>query len=292
MSPLALLRSLVSPSPSSPTSASPRLLAHVAGRSTTGRRSANQDRFVARADLGLFAVADGMGGYEGGEVASQTTIDALVELYASHDADGDITWPHVPDGELSLAGTRAIVAIEHAHRAVRRKRHGALAQMGSTIVMLSLPGHASSGLASDAGSTRMIVAHAGDSRAFLLRDGTLHRLTRDHSFLAELEARGQAYTADEHARMAAQFGHVVTKAIGHGERVEPTVRELLVREGDVFLLSSDGLHGALDEEELAHTLMMFAPEDATEIFLARAIEAGSTDNVTAVIVRIERDARS
>lgn len=270
------------------------MIARAAGRSTTGRRSSNQDRFAVRPELGLFAVADGMGGYEGGEVASQTTIDALVELYASHQADGDITWPHVPDGELSLAGKRAIVAIEHAHRAVRRKRHGALAQMGSTVVLLAFSGRASAGAPGPdpARSSRMVVAHAGDSRAFLLRDGTLHRLTRDDSFLAELESRGQAYTPDEHARMAAQFGHVVTKAIGHGERVEPTARELLVREGDVFLLSSDGLHGVLDEEELTHTLAMFAPEDAAEILLARAIEAGSTDNVTAVIVRIERDARS
>jgi serine/threonine protein phosphatase PrpC len=289
MSPLALLRSLVARS-EVPTA--PRLVARACGRTTTGRRSTNQDRLVVRDDLGLYAVADGMGGYQGGEVASQTTIDALVARYEAHRRDEEDTWPFVPDAArtpsrerarttasspaetLSLESAHAIVAVETAHRAVREKRRGELAQMGSTVVMLARSG------------ARLVVAHAGDSRAVLLRDGVLHALTRDHSFMAELESRGTG-TAEERERMAAQFGHVVTKAIGHGEQLAPTVLELEVQKGDVFLLSSDGLHGVLDAEEIAHTLALFAPEDASEILLARAIEAGSTDNVTAVVVRIE-----
>ncbi len=276
MSPLALLRSLVSRSPSTEPASSRQLVARAAGRTTVGRRQSNQDRLVVRDDLGLFAVADGMGGYEGGEIASQTTIDALVALYETHRDDEEHTWPHVPEGELSLASKQAIVAVELAHRAVREKRRGKLAQMGSTVVMLVCTG------------TRMVVAHAGDSRAVLLRGGALHALTRDDSFMAELDARGSGGSPEERERMAAQFGHVVTKAIGHGEHLTPTVSELEVQEGDVFLLSSDGLHGVLDSDEIAHTLAMFAPDDAGEILLARAIEEGSTDNVTAVIVRIER----
>jgi protein phosphatase len=151
-----------------------------------------------------------------------------------------------------------------------------LAQMGSTVVLFSFVGG------------RMIVAHAGDSRAALVRRGSFHALTRDDSFLAELESRSAAGSPDERARMAAQFGHVVTKAIGHGESLEPTVRELAVEEGDVFLLSSDGLHGVLEPDELAQTLTMFAPEDACEILLARALEEGSNDNVTCIVVRLER----
>lgn len=283
MSPLALLRSLVQSSSSNVSSVAtpvaatpPRLVARASGRTTTGRRSANQDRLAARDDLGLFVVADGMGGYEGGEVASQTTVDAIVSLYETHRDDEEHTWPHVPDGDLSLAQKQAIVAVELAHRAVREKRHGKLAQMGSTVVMLVRVG------------SRMVVAHAGDSRAVLLRGGALHALTRDDSFMAELDARGSGGSAEERERMAAQFGHVVTKAIGHGEHLRPTVSEMEIAEGDVFLLSSDGLHGVLDPEEIAHTLAMFAPDDASEILLARAIEEGSTDNVTAVVVRIER----
>jgi serine/threonine protein phosphatase PrpC len=274
MSPLTLLRSLVS-SPS-PSSSPVRLRAHAAGRTTVGRRQNNEDRLLVREDLGLFAVADGMGGYEGGEVASQMTIDAIEHLYASHQADEEVTWPHVPDGELSLEGKRAYLGVELAHRAVRARRRGVLAQMGSTVVLFSFVGG------------RMIVAHAGDSRAALVRRGSFHALTRDDSFLAELESRSAAGSPDERARMAAQFGHVVTKAIGHGESLEPTVRELAVEEGDVFLLSSDGLHGVLEPDELAQTLTMFAPEDACEILLARALEEGSNDNVTCIVVRLER----
>jgi serine/threonine protein phosphatase PrpC len=285
MSPLALLRSLVLSSSSSASSnapsgavatAPPCLVARASGRTTTGRRSANQDRLAVRDDLGLFVVADGMGGYEGGEVASQTTVDAIVSLYETHRDDEEHTWPHVPEGSQSLESKQAIVAVELAHRAVREKRRGKLSQMGSTVVMLVRVG------------ARMIVAHAGDSRAMLLRGGTLHALTRDDSFMAELDARGSGGSPEERERMAAQFGHVVTKAIGHGEHLSPTVSELAIEEGDVFLLSSDGLHGALEPEEIAHTLAMFAPEDASEILLARAIEEGSTDNVTSIVVRIER----
>jgi len=270
MSPLSLLRSLVSSPPSLP-----RLVVRAVGRTTVGRRSSNQDALVVRPDLGLFAVADGMGGYAGGEIASHATIDAIVELYATHRDDGDCTWPHVPEGQLSLESKRAMVAVELAHRAVRARRHGELGQMGSTIVLAAVTGR------------RLVIAHAGDSRAVLVREGVLHPLTRDHSFLAELEAR-ELYGAEERARMAAQFGHVVTKAIGHGERLEPSVRELEVRAGDTILLSSDGLHGVIEPDELAETLTLFAPEDASEILLARAIEAGSTDNVTAVVLRVER----
>jgi hypothetical protein len=116
MSPLTLLRSLVSSA--SPSSSPVRLRAHAAGRTTVGRRQNNEDRLLVREDLGLFAVADGMGGYEGGEVASQMTIDAIEHLYASHQADEEVTWPHVPDGELSLEGKRAYLGVELAHRAV------------------------------------------------------------------------------------------------------------------------------------------------------------------------------
>ncbi len=271
MSPLALIRSLVARPPRPP------LIARAAGRTTTGRRSANQDALVVRPDLGLFAVADGMGGYQGGEIASQLAVEALVTLYERHQDDGDCTWPHVPEGELSLQAKRAIVAVQLAHRAVRARRTGALSQMGSTVVLASLEG------------SRLVVAHVGDSRAVLVRAGGLVPLTRDHSFVAELEARG-ATGPDELSRMAAHFGHMITKAIGHGEHLEPSVRELEVEEGDVVLLSSDGLHGAgvLGPAEITDTLSLFAPDDAAEILVARSLEAGSTDNVTAVILRLER----
>lgn len=259
-----------------PPATPPRLVVRAAGRTTQGRRDGNEDALVVRPALGLFAVADGMGGYEGGEVASHATIEAVTGLYAMHTADADATWPHVPDHERSLDAQRAILAAELAHRAVRAKRTRELAQMGSTLVLLAIR------------EGKLAVCHVGDSRAYLLRGGALHALTHDHSLLAELEARTPDMSAEERERVAAQIGNVVTKAIGHGGTyVEPTVRELPLQPGDVLLACTDGLHGVVDDDEIAFILSTSSPEDACEQLLATAIDHDSRDNVTAVVVRVE-----
>jgi serine/threonine protein phosphatase PrpC len=265
-----------STAPAAP-AAPPALVVRAAGRTTVGRRQNNQDALLVRPDLGVFAVADGMGGYEGGEIASTTTIDTLEALYELHRGDGDCTWPHVPDAELSLEAQRAIVAVGLAHRAVRAKREGALAQMGSTIVLATREGR------------HLVIAHAGDSRAYRVRRGVLTQLTRDHSFLNELEAH-RPLTKEDRARMEGQFGHVITKAIGNGEALVPSVAELTLEAGDRYLLCSDGLSGWLSDEELVETLSLHAPETAAEVLVARAYDAGSNDNVTAVVLAVERAA--
>jgi serine/threonine protein phosphatase PrpC len=142
--------------------------------------------------------------------------------------------------------------------------------MGSTVAMVAAHGE------------RAIVAHAGDSRVYRLRAGVLDQLTRDHSFVEELEARGRL-PADDRARIAAQFAHVITRAVGIGAEVEPTLREIELERGDRLLLCTDGLHGVLDRDEIADTLSIHSPHVAAEALVARALEAGSTDNVTAVV---------
>jgi serine/threonine protein phosphatase PrpC len=189
-----------STAPAAP-AAPPALVVRAAGRTTVGRRQNNQDALLVRPDLGVFAVADGMGGYEGGEIASTTTIDTLEALYELHRGDGDCTWPHVPDAELSLEAQRAIVAVGLAHRAVRAKREGALAQMGSTIVLATREGR------------HLVIAHAGDSRAYRVRRGVLTQLTRDHSF--PQRARG-ASTA--HQGRSGPHGGAVRSRDHQGDR--------------------------------------------------------------------------
>lgn len=245
------------------------------GSSIVGRRANNQDAIAVREDLGLFAVADGMGGYEGGEIASRLTIETLERLYAHHREDGDCTWPQVPDGDLSLEAQRAIVAARLAHRAVRAQRHGPLAQMGSTLVAITVEG------------SRLVVAHAGDSRAYRLRRGELTALTRDHSFLEEL-AMQRPMNDDERARMEGQFGHVVTRAIGHGDALSPTVNEHAIEDGDRYLLCSDGLSGWLDPHEIAEILTATPIAQAADELTARAFAAGSNDNISAVVLSVGR----
>jgi serine/threonine protein phosphatase PrpC len=251
---MAIARALVSPRPRP-------LHVSAAGRSTVGRRDHNEDAFLVRPDLGLIVLADGMGGYAGGALASQLTVEAVARSFEEDAKD--------PSGLLTAQAHAAVVL---AHRSVRAVRTGALAQMGSTVVVLAFRGG------------RAAVAHAGDSRLYLLRGGVLRAVTADHSFLRELAHRSGDEREMEHMR--AQWGHVVTRAVGHGETLAPDVTELALLSGDVLLLCSDGLHGVLEDAEIADALTMFAPDDACEVLLARAIEAGSRDNVTACIARV------
>lgn len=248
------------------------LRAHAAGATRAGRRPSNQDALLVRADLGVFAVADGMGGYEGGEIASHTAIDTLEALYEIHRSEPDCTWPVMAESDESLPVQRARLAIDLAHRAVRARRTGPLAQMGSTLVLVTL----------DEG--RLVVAHAGDSRVYRARSGVLTQLTRDHSFVNDVEDL-RPMSPEERERMEAQFGHVVSRAIGHGDVLRPTVAELDAAAGDRYLLCSDGVHGWLSEDELAARLLA-PPATAAELLVEGAIEAGSNDNVTAVVISV------
>jgi serine/threonine protein phosphatase PrpC len=244
-----------------------------AGSSDKGRRGRNEDAHRAMPDIGFFVVADGMGGYEGGAVASLVTVETLADFYARNAYDRDLTWPFVVDPELDLPRNQALCGLRLAHDAVRARKRGPLASMGSTVVAIAFHGE------------RAVVAHAGDSRAYRLRGGALSRLTRDHSFVEELAARAEGISEADRTRVAAQFGHVITRAVGIGGELEPGLSLVDVRAGDVFLLTSDGVHGFLDEEEMAETLAMFGPRDAADILVQRALEAGSNDNVTAIVAR-------
>lgn len=250
------------------------LTVRAAGSTHVGRRQNNQDALLVRPDLGLFVVADGMGGYEGGEIASAATVESLEMLYQQHHDDGDCTWPVLPDVELSLAAQLALAGVSRAHRTVRSQRTGKLAQMGSTVVLASVEG------------PRLVIAHAGDSRAYRLRAGTFSLLTRDHSFLNELDDQ-RPLSPEDRSRMESQFGHVVTRAIGHGEQLKPSISEHAILAGDRYLLTSDGVHGWLEPYELAEILAAHSPQIAADRLIRDAIDAGSSDNVTAVVLAVE-----
>lgn len=162
----------------------------------TGRRSHNEDAILARADLGLFVVADGMGGYEGGEVASAIAVDAIGGL-VRHTAGGDnVSWPFPIDAARTPDENELAVAIRIAGARIAAQRTGALGQMGATVAALRFArGHAA-------------VAHVGDSRVYRLRDGALEQLTTDHSLAAELTAAGTP------PGEGFAWRHVVTRAPG------------------------------------------------------------------------------
>jgi len=236
--------------------------------SIPGRRANNEDAICARPDLGLFVVADGMGGYEGGEVASALAVDAITELVRRTAGDKDTTWPYKIDPARTLAENEVMVATRLANDRITARRTGLLDQMGSTVVVLRLT------------ADHAVVGHVGDSRVYRLRAGELAQLTTDHSLVAQLVANGMAPGDVAHH----PFRHVVTRALGTPTG-EPEVQIDRAREGDVYLLCSDGLSEVLEEATIA-ALLGESVEDACQLLIDAAYAAGSRDNISAIVVRV------
>jgi len=234
----------------------------------TGRRDTNQDAVCARPELGLFVVADGMGGYVGGEVASRLAVDTVVELVARSASDDDVTWPYPLDPRLDLTENEVAVAARFASERIVSQRRGRLAQMGSTIAVLRVEG------------VRAVIAHVGDSRIYRRRDSLIEQLTVDHSLYAQLAASGaELPPLDDWP-----YRHVVTRALGT-DQADPDVRTIALAASDVYLLCSDGLSEFITRERMA-LLLGLPPEQACRELIAEAYQQGSRDNISAVVVRV------
>ncbi len=238
----------------------------AAAETHVGRRENNEDAFLLDDDLRVYAVADGMGGYHGGEIASALVVDGLRAFVERNAADDEVTWPYGLSPGRSFVESLLTVGLRAANRAVLARRRGELARMGSTVVAVAMDGE-------DA-----VLAHVGDSRIYRLRDGALQRLTRDHSLVEELRAMG-AHEQPE------GIGHVITKAVGFSEDTVPDVRVERVLPGDALLLCSDGLSDPLDDATIARGLMRRSAREACEALVRAAYEAGGSDNITALVLR-------
>lgn len=216
-------------------------------------REHNEDSLAVNPPL--YAVADGMGGHAAGEVASEIAIQTLVA-----------NAPETPDGD-DLA--RAVVAANHAiiravHEGIGRKG------MGTTMTAAMLSGK------------RLVIAQVGDSRAYLLHEGSLQRITRDHSLMADLIDSGQI--TPEEAKTHPQRS-VITRALGSDPSTLPDIYEMNVSAGDRLLLCSDGLSGMVDDPLLESTLARIKdPQRCAAALVNEAITAGGHDNVTAIVV--------
>jgi len=231
-----------------------------------GRRTNNEDAVCAQPGLGLFVVADGMGGYEGGEVASALAVDTIHELVRRTAGDADVTWPYKIDPERTVSENELMVATRLAADRIAARRQGELREMGSTVVALRLTGN------------HAVIAHVGDSRVYRMRGGVVTQLTIDHSLSAQLEASGTKPDANFPWR------HVITRALGTPTS-EPDVQCQAIERGDVFLLCSDGLSEVLDRAHIA-ALLALPAEAACCALVDAAYAAGSRDNISAVVVRV------
>ena len=240
-----------------------------------GRRKHNEDAYLMDPRGGLFAVADGMGGYAGGEVASRLAVEALAEFFTHSGDDPDATWPHAMDPALSFDENRVDAAVRLANRRICAQREGRLADMGATIALVALQPRGA------------IVAHLGDSRVYRLRTGpqgpVLEQLTRDHSLYEQLKEAGAALPP------LAEFAYanVITRALGPQTAERPELRRVSLLVGDRLLLCTDGLSGALSEDRIAAMLAEGPVEEVCERLVHEAFLAGSRDNITAIVVAIE-----
>jgi serine/threonine protein phosphatase PrpC len=230
----------------------------VGARTDVGRvREGNEDSYMVHEPL--YAVADGMGGHQGGEVASKLALETLGRLALEDSRD---TAPNLAD------------AVREANRAVLDKAstdpglHG----MGTTLTAVV------------AGGNRVFLAHVGDSRAYLLRDGHMDQLTEDHTVVEGLvrEGRLTRQEAEIHPQRS-----ILTRALGVDGEVEVEEKSQDVREGDRILLCSDGLTGMVPEQEIERILAELEdPQRAAEALVDAANDAGGQDNITAVVLDV------
>lgn len=227
-------------------------------------RDNNEDSLLVASgeDETLFAVADGIGGFEAGEVASRMAVDALKKIEPNDPFDG---------------------AVKEANRRIRAASKGdeSLSGMGTTIVAIRFGGTKQ--------KPRAEVAHVGDSRAYLLRGGEMKPVTEDHSLVAELVKSGDLTRAEaaEHPQK-----NLITRALGAEENVEADTAIIPVEANDRFLLCSDGLSDMVNEARISEVLEEHSsdPEAAARQLLSDALEAGGTDNITIVVVDVrDRD---
>lgn len=239
------------------------------------RRAENEDAVSAHADLGLFIVADGMGGHAAGEVASHMAVDVIESFIRdTADADPNQTWPFPYDPAFSLDGNRIKAAFRLANRRIAKAMEGddALKGMATTAAAVLV------------GSGVPIAAHVGDSRVYLWRKGTLSQVTQDHSWVGEQVRAG--VLSDDDARRH-PWRNVVTRALSGGEDPEVDVKELDLEDNDRLLICSDGLSGVVPPEKLQELITKTdSLDDTCRVLIDAANEAGGPDNITVAMLKV------
>jgi protein phosphatase len=222
-------------------------------------RSSNEDAYGLALDHGVFIVADGMGGHQAGEVASQQAVDSLLESLCNREPE-----------ESAAEAMRRAVADANTQIAAAAQKDRNLKGMGTTVVGAIVEGN------------RFTVAHVGDSRAYLVRDRAIKQLTEDHSMVAELVKAG---VITPEAAETHPYRSAISRSLGQFKEVETDTIEMEFAPGDQLLLCTDGLtRFAKAEEILERILANDDPQDAAQALIDLANERGGRDNITAILI--------
>lgn len=243
-------------------------------RSDKGRvRDHNEDYVAEAPELGLVVLADGMGGHNAGEVASEIAVNTILDsVRAGWQYRGEIkTGQAAPEVELLRK------SVEIAHSAIREKADTdpKCQGMGTTVVACLLH------------EDRLIVAHVGDSRLYRLRGGKLQQITQDHSLVEDLIAKG--FYSREEARENVRR-NILTRALGSGDSIIVDVLDEAAETGDTYLLCSDGLTEMVPDKDICLTLDKFSDsfEQVADRLISLANQNGGKDNVSVALVHVER----
>ena len=236
------------------------------------QRQHNEDSFLVESTARLFLVADGMGGHAAGEIASRIAVDSISE-FILHTKEDDGTWPHAYDEHYKRSTNRLMAAVRMANTRVLEamRKDARLRGMGTTVVAAMADGDV------------MSFAHVGDSRAYLIRDHAINRITNDHSWVFEQVQAGMLteVEAEKHP-----LRNVITRALGGALQVNPDASEIKAKPDDVFLLCSDGLTGMVPEDEILRIVTESkSVEAACQTLIDVANERGGLDNITAILVK-------
>jgi len=249
----------------------------AAGLSDVGlQREHNEDSFVVLKEYDLFVVADGMGGHRAGDVASKLATETISEFFRST-ANDDVTWPFHFDTNLSEEENRLLTGIRVANRQIferstrSREYHG----MGTTVV----------GAMFSPSKKRMYIGHVGDSRCYRIRDGHIQLLTRDHSLINDYLLAMPDLTEEQRSELPK---NVITRALGMQDQVVVDLQHDDPKDGDVYILCSDGLSGMIPDDEIERIVTTAANiSEGCKVLIEKANEHGGEDNITAVLIKIE-----
>ena len=246
---------------------------HAFGITDVGQtRSENQDHYLINEELSLWAVADGMGGYAGGETASQLAVTTIEEVI--HHVKQSPTFRDRLNGSPSAYAEQLRYAIRLAGKRIfeAAQKEPTLSGMGTTAVALWF------------GDGDLHLAHVGDSRAYRVRGGEIAQITADHSLVAE-QVRAGLITEDD-ARNH-RLKNIITRAVGNMEDVEVDIARHEMEPGDIWVMCSDGLSGPVEDAEILELVASESIDVAGEKLVELANARGGEDNITAVIVQFE-----
>ncbi len=248
------------------------LVIESAALSDVGRkRKGNEDSFCVDDRIRLYVVADGMGGHKAGEIASRLVVETLHGDFASSDGPAAAPPQKHP---LSSAASRLMAALHHANRVVfdASRADAACEGMGSTVSAVHYD------------QDRFIVANVGDSPVYLVRDGRIRLVSKMHTYMAEQQA-----LAGEGARtLSEQFRHLLTRAMGTKETVEPDASEMAGLPGDTVVISSDGLTDMVKPQEILTVVTRVNPQRACRLLVDLANKRGGNDNITVIVLRLRQ----